>query len=336
MPRARSLLLAAICVTATSAIGCNQVWGIEAAHLHEDAGTVTDTPPDPCASEPGVNKLCITVEANKSHPSYDVSSGAAGLVIDGSGVLLLFLYDKDPGKVYTAAPVVYLTYPPGDKDEVRIDDFPVTVPTTLDKPGTYWIIGRWQDNKNLSRAGDQIVLGGDFLSVPAIGAAGRFLYAQVTVATGTTATTSLTLHPARRVDVDLSADASMKTKYGTNAVNGDGPTIFGLYDGDYDTSIFLEYLTMHCINVAPLATPLPTVKHAFVTTVTGTHKLFVAIEDFLTTGSFPPNGTLMVATDATAPTATITPTSWTASANAKFVTISGPQPAGTPDPTHCP
>jgi hypothetical protein len=331
---ASGLLLATLCAWLG---GCNQVWGVEPAYLADDAAPPADTGPDPCGPESGVAKLCLTVDSDKAHPTYDVSTGAGGLIIDGSGVLLLFIYDKDPGKV-DAKPILYPTYPPETSlSEVRIDDFPVTVPIALPAAGTYWIIGRWQDNKLNSRAGSSIVLGGDFLSVPAVSAGGRFLYAQATVATGTTTKASLLVHPSRRVEVDLVADPSMKTKYKDNVVNGDGPTLFGLYDGDYTTAIFLEYLTMECNNVAPLSATPPTVKSGFVTTVTGNHKLWVAIEDFDTTGTFPPNGTLMTSTDTvTAPTVNIEPSSWTASANAKFVTVIGPQPAGTPDPTHCP
>lgn len=322
-------MLATICCT----IGCNAVWGIEAADGVLDSAP-SETSTDPCAPEPGVAKACLRFEA-PPHPAYDVSTGADGLRIDGSGVIRLYVFDEDPDD--PKAPYASRLQLPMDGTEVAVDSFPATIPITV-TPGRHWLIAQFEDNKTTARTGDNSYLAGDFITVPSRSGMGKFIYPVFDAALDQAASVTLALQPLRRVNVDLQADATLRTTYSTFAVNGDGPIVYVLFDGAFSaTTPFLEFISVRCVNAAPMTMAPPLLQSGFTTVVTGTHNIVASLEDYDSTAAFPTRGSLLTPSEGTLPSITISPTAWTANASLKFVKILDPYRTGErADEQRCP
>ena len=302
--------------------GCNAAWGIEPADSVLETGVEPkDTNVDPCSPEDGVSKACITFEA-QPHPAYDITTGAAAQRIDGAGKLKIDIFDKDPAdpKVPYTTRVVY----PLDGSELKIDSFPVTMPLTV-PPGRHWLIVQFEDNKNAVRNGDNYVLAGDFLTIPGRLPSGKYVYPEFTTALGTAPKSKVSLQTMRRVDVDLQADPTLRTTYKDFAVNGDGPIVYVLFDGAFNSSTqYLEFLSTKCLNAAPMSLTPPVLKSGFTTAVTGTHNLVASLEDYDSTNTFPTSGSLLSPSDTAIPQLTIVNTSWTATTSLKFVKVLNP------------
>jgi hypothetical protein len=314
--------------------GCNAVWGIEpAGSTVDDSGTAPETENDPCAPESGVAKVCLQFEAGQ-HPSYDITTGAATHKIDGSGKLKILVFDKDPND--PAVPYTsMIQYPEGG--EIKIDSFPVRIPLTL-PAGRHWIIAQFEDNKAVSRVGENYYLPGDFVTVPGRLPNGKYVYPVFDAVLDQTAQSKTVLQPMRRVDVDLQADPIIRTMYKDYAVTGDGPVLFLLFDGAFTTTTtFLEFVSTHCVEAQPMSLTPPSIKTGFVTAVTGTHNIVASLEDYLSVGAPPTTGSLLTPSDTMIPTVAIVNTSWTASTSLKFVKVFAPVRAtDMMDTQHCP
>lgn len=323
-------LLALVCCT----IGCNAVWGIEAADGVLDAAPATDAPGDPCAPEAGVAKACLRFES-QPHPAYDVSTGADSLRLDGSGVIRLYVFDEDPDD--PKVPYVSRLQLPMDGSEIAVDSFPTTIPITV-TPGRHWLIAQFEDNKITARTGDNSYLAGDFITVPNRSGTGKFLYPMFDAALDQTASVTMPLQPLRRVNVNISTAPTFRTTYSTFAVNGDGPIVYVLFDGAFSaTTRFLEFVSVRCVNAAPMAAAPPVLQSAFTTVVTGTHNIVASLEDYDSTAAFPTRGSLLTPTEGTLPSITISPTAWTANATLEFVQILDPYRTGErADEQRCP
>lgn len=322
--RASALLVVLLC-------GCNAVWGIEGGTPLADAGD--DVANDPCSPTPGVAKVCVKLKAER-HPTYDVSTGAPTVRIDGKGVFHLFVYDKDPAdpKVGYSA---YLRYPE-EGAEASVDETPTLVATV--PAGKHWFIARFEDNKVTPRTDEDFLLAGDHVTVPTRTATGKYVYASADALDANAIRLDVSLLPMRRIDVSVVADASLRTAYKDYAVNGDGPLALALYDGDFDTAWFLDFVGTRCYSAAPMTlSPTPIQAH-FATTVIGTHRLAVSLEDYDSTSRFPTAGSLICPTDATgAPMVNVTEGSWTSTVTTKFTQIVSPyRPGEKVDEQRCP
>jgi len=327
----RAALVLLVCT-----VGCNAVWGIEAAD-----GVLDAAPPeedgaiDPCAPKTGVATACLTFESKQAHPAYDVSTGADALGIDGSGVITLYIFDEDPAD--PQVPYASRLVLPLDGAELKIDAFPVTIPVPT-TAGRHWLIAQFEDNKKTTRTGDNSYLAGDFITVPTRATTGKLVYPMFDAVIDQTVRATLPLQPLRRVNVDLRADATLRTTYSTFAVNGDGPVAYVLFDGAFnDTTPFLEFLSVACVSAMPLSTMPPLLKSGFTTVVTGTHNIVASLEDYDSVTRFPTRGSLLSPSDAMIPSITISPTAWTASASLKFVKVLNPYKTGEKaDEQRCP
>lgn len=311
--------------------GCNAVWGIESGTPLADAGGA-DTSTDPCSAAAGVARICVTLTTQK-HPAYDVSTGATTLKIDGKGVYHLFIYDQDPNDPsvnYTG----YFRYP-AEGSEAAVDDHPSFVLTL--SPGQHWFMARFEDNKNVTRTNEDYLVAGDAITVPSRTSTGKWVYASASAADNEAKKLDIPLLPMRRVDLDVVADASMRTAYKDYAVNGDGPLAIAIYDGDFDTSVYLDFLSTRCYAAAPMSVAPTLIQTHFATVVTGMHKLAVALEDYDSTTRFPTRGSLLCPVDTSAPTVNISDSNWTSTASAKFTQIVNPFKAGEgTDANRCP
>lgn len=286
-----------------------------------DTGSSTesgaDVAPGPCDPEPDKAKYCIEVKlARPDHPPYTTESGAVGLGIDGTGRVILALWDKDlaslpPGSP-TPEPKVITPYPSAT-GEINIDkDFPITI-SGSDVPGKYTMAAAFLDNL-LATRGSGDTLAGDFVVLPTVNE-GKLNFPQLTLSLGTVQKATLELRPARRVSVTLGFSTDFVTYAKTQpTIHGDGPTMFGLFDGELGASTaFLNLDFGPCI-----ATNIQTVPTAkvinFTTTVEGDHNAFAALFDYASTPSFPGKGTLISTQTAPYPRVSIKSDSWTASA----------------------
>lgn len=316
----RRLLLALVCA------GCNAAWGIEPADsLLVDSGPgPADTEKGACDPEPGVAKVCLTFKA-PAHPAYDVTTGAATHRIDGLGTIRIDVFDQDPSD--PAAPYVQRVKLPLAGGELKIDELPTTWASEIGA-GKHWIIAQFEDNKTLARTGENFYQAGDFVTVPTRAPNGRLVWPSFDAVVDQTARLELTLQPLRRVDVELQADASLRTTYKDFAVNGDGPVTFALFDGELmPSTVYLELISVGCHQAMPLTLMPPLLKTHFTTTVTGNHKILASLEDYDNTSAFPTSGSLLTP-DVMAPSMEISSTSWTASHSAKFVKVLNPYRAG--------
>jgi len=324
----RAALLFAVCT-----VGCNAVWGIEAAD--GELPTTTDAGgDDPCAPSSGVAKVCVRFEA-PPHPAYDVSSGAEALKLDGAGVITLFVFDEDPAD--PAVPFSSRSKFPLDGTELKVDAFPVTVPITT-TPGRHWLIAQFEDNKAITRSGENSFPAGDYVTVPSRSSTGKLQYPLVDAVLEQAVRVTMPLQPLRRVNVDLQADATLRTTYSSFAVNGDGPVVYVLFDGAFaDTTPFLEFVSVKCVNAAPMTATPPVLKSGFTTVVTGTHSIVASLEDYDSVSRFPTRGSLLTPSEGALPPVTVSPTAWTANTSLKFVKVLDPYKAGEKaDEARCP
>jgi len=306
-----------------------------------------DTAVDPCASDPGEARFCVSIDTDKVHPGYDAISGAETLKIDGSGVVFVFMYDKDPntiGPTEVVTPVV-LQYPPKEKigAEVKVADMPVTIAGSAPEKD-YWIVASFEDNTADAAkrgAGEAQLLAGDFVFIPKLNADSKYDWPKVTLKRGTTQKLSLQLKPYRFVSVDLTTSSDFTTKYPktTYGINGDGPAIFAIYDGTLGSGseTVLDFDSVKCVKMDPYAFTPPVLKLGFGTVLDGSHKLLVAVLDY-EGKPFPGNGTLMTPIDSTAPMVNISTSSWISSAGlVRLTTVSKPYAVGERvDPLTCP
>ena len=309
-----------------------------------DGDSLGETAPGACDDEAGVAKFCVTVQLDSARPKYDAASGAGPLNIDGKGHVFVFLYEKDPGSLKSGDPLkpkTILQYPPPEKvgAEVDVADLPITISGTA-PARDYWIIAAFEDNVKDKRGDrEQNLLAGDFILVPTLLPDGKTVtWPKVTLTDGKAVKLPLTLKANRRVDVTLGSAAEMKLTYKDYQVNGDGPVVFGLYDGPIEKAVFLDFELTRCINASPLGFAPPTNLTSFNTTVDGSHKLLIALIDYEFGDPFPNRGTLLAPTDAVnAPTVDISSSSWISSTKAKFTQVIDPYTAAEKtDLMHCP
>ncbi|MBI2388394.1 MAG: hypothetical protein HYV09_02145 [Deltaproteobacteria bacterium] len=342
-----SLSLSALALLACSSSNF-EVSPIEDASVDDgqttDDGAPADSAPDKCAPEEGKAKYCIEVKlAFPEHPPYDATSGAAGLGLDGRGKVWIAAYDKEltvgPGGA-PPTPKTVIQYPPDTEvgAEVAVDkDLPVVISGSA-PAGTYHMIAGFADNLKADRGtGTKGVLPGDFVVVPGV-AAGKLAYPKMTLVDGETAKVTIELRPYRRLSVAVRVSTELKTKATAQpTVHGDGPLLFGMFDGGDPIGASTAWLTLDdapCIDTNIQG--IPTEKTAnFGTTVDGGHNVFLALFDY-TAEPFPGKGTLVSKLTAPYPRIEISKATWTASAAIDLVDIAySAQPTGTPDPLAC-
>jgi hypothetical protein len=309
--------------------------------------TATDTAVDPCAPEDGVAKICVKIAIEGGHPPYDSASGAESLGIDGKGTFFVALFDKDPAIDLGGAaptPVSLLQYPEvgSDKKEANIDGSVPTLTGRVTKPGTYWVITQFADAKAMRGTGESAVLPGDFVIVPSVDAKTRkAAYPKVTLEAGSTGNVEQKLRAYRRVDVDLTTTAELRSSVAMNGnVHGDGPVFFAVFDGDISSPTLLSVGTAPCVNVHVHDIGGGTAKASFGTTVDGGHNLLAVLFDYKT--DLNADGNFFTQTDPKAtihpvPKVNISATSWTSSTSAQFVSVPSPNaPSATiTDPFVC-
>ncbi len=288
--------------------GCNAVWGLEKGDLG-----------DACRSP-----LCVTIDAAKAHPPYDAASGAASLGLDGAGVLHISVFVVDP---MTSGDAPFATKVLPESGELSLDQLPKTVGFDL-APGNYWIMARFEDRKAKypDEPFDREV--GDFVSIFA---------AKTSVTTGAPGKASMTLQPARAIEMGLSADPKMSVDYKDFQVNGDGYWYVEMFDDASE----IDFGGGNCIALSPMSATPPTVNVQWNSAaMPGRHKLFVYVDDLGTLSgtsktTLPP-GTLVSADGPTAPSVTIPENTWRTKISVPIVKVLDPVKPGTPDTLHCP
>ncbi len=317
---------------------------------------IDTAPADPCAPEDGVAKFCVDVALEREeHPSYDASSGATGLGIDGNGIVYAYLYAKDPGASTgpKPSPVALLQYPPPEKigQEVNVDTgLPLTL-TGQAPPGEYWIVAGFQDNKTRPRTAEIPALAGDFVVVPGATREGNAIYPKMRLELGKTARAVAKLKPYREVSVSVRLTLGLNTEAGKpgSTIHGDGPILFAVYDGelstDPSTATVLSADIRPCIDTMA-GSISPGAKTVFGTTVDGEHKLLAALFDYqLPTeqdgpNPFPGVGTLLspLVSSATLPIpkVNISSSSWVSTAEVSLDSVPFPSASTAPDPFTCP
>lgn len=307
-------------------------------------GAPVDAAPDKCAPEEGKAKYCIEVKlASPEHPPYDAASGAAGLGLDGKGKIYIAAYDKEltvgPGGA-APTPKTVIEWPPATEvgAEVAVDeDLPLVISGSA-PAGTYHLIATLADNLKTDRGtGTKGLLPGDFVVVPGV-SGGKLAFPKMTLVTGETAKVTLELRPYRRLSVAVRISTELKTKATTQpTVHGDGPLLFGMFDGGDPIGASTAWLTLDdapCIDTNIQG--IPTEKTVnFGTTVDGGHNVFLALFDY-TAEPFPGKGTLVSKLTAPYPRIEISKSTWTASAPIDLVDIAySAQPTGAVDPLTC-
>jgi len=288
-----------------------------------------DTAIGPCPTSPSEATFCVGVSLPVNRPGYGAGSGAVDLGIDGSGVVFVYLYDKDPGADTTGrtTPIAILQYPPETKigSEANVDkDFPVRV-TGSAPAGTYWVAASFQDSKAPRDAGLAALLPGDFQLVP-VALDKKAIYPKVTLEKGKAGTLDVLLRPRRRIDAKLSSAGLLPYTASTNpTIHGDGPVLFALYDGDLlaGTGKFVDFAYVPC-GVLPLKPGAPPSMVSFGAAIDAQHKLFGEIFDYEVPST--PDGTApgtiaapLTGTDV----AIVTPVekSWIATTDVKFTDV---------------
>jgi hypothetical protein len=283
----------------------------------------SDTAPGPCDPEPDKAKYCIEVKLAKlTHPPYNTASGAVGLNIDGTGRILVALWDRDPTLTPPGSPEPppkIVTPYPSETGELNIDrDLPITIAGSAE-PAEYTVMGFFADNLKDPRPAGSI-LPGDFVMLPNV-SDGKLVYPKMTLSKGTVQKVSLELRPNRRVSVTLGFSESFLTYVKTQpTVHGDGPVMFGLFDGALGSSTaWLNLDFSNCV-----ATNVQTLPNApiidFMTTVEGEHNVYMTLFDYGST-PFPGKGSLTSTPTAPYPRLNITPDTWTASATVDLTSI---------------
>lgn len=283
-----------------------------------------DAAPGPCDPEPDKAKYCIEVKlASTTRPPYNVASGAAGLNIDGTGRVYVAMWDVDPTATPpgspTPEPKIVVAYP-SETGEFSIESgFPVTISGSA-PPGKYTMIGLFADNLDAPRPKGES-LAGDFVLLPNV-SAGKLVYPSVTLSMGTVQKQTLELRPNRRVSVALGFNADFLVKAKAQpTVHGDGPTMFGLFDGELnDSTVFLNLDFGPCVATKIQTAPTPQTLN-FTTTVEGEHNGFAALFDYASTPLFPGKGTLISSRSAPYPRVKIDPNLWTASATIDLMEV---------------
>jgi len=317
----------------------NETGGNDSGTTTDDSGG-TETAPGPCDPEEGKAKYCIEVKlASSVHPPYTTASGAAGLGIDGSGKVVLVLWDRDPASAAPGEkvpPKHALPYPPESSGMINVDkDFPVTIPGSAE-PGTYTIAALFADNLAASRP-DGEVLAGDFVVLPNI-VGGKAVFPKMTLELGKVQKMTLEVRPNRRVSVTLGLDPGFATYAKTvPSIHGDGPTFLGIFDGvATDFSGYLHSGFSRCVNtkIQETVTNSPIIE--FTTTVEGEHNLYMALFDY-TSDPWPGKGTITSTPTAPYPRVNLKPELWTASAVVDLVKIPlGPYGTAPTDTLTCP
>jgi hypothetical protein len=290
----------------------------------DTAGPGSDTAVDPCAVVDGVAKFCLTVDRVATHPSYDRSTGAEGLGIDGKGIFKIYLFKEDPGPAIATGkvidPIGILDYPGGDA-EVSIDSMPITI-AGASLPQRSWFIVVFQDSKAARTASGTGTLAGDFVLLPKVGEDKVTHYPDVTLVNGTTQTVHVELKPLRTVSAAMSPSAELVTRQKANpTIHGDGPLAFLMFDGDLAsaTPSILDVSFIDCVDFFK-ATTFP-LNVSFTTTTEGSHNLLAVLfdYDYPPPKDFPGKGNIFSPTADAGPTAprlakvNVSAGTWTAS-----------------------
>ncbi len=283
-------------------------------------GAVDAAPADPCADEAGKTKICLQIVTEGARPAYGTSA-ATSLAIDGKGQLQVFVFDKDPAVSTSDTPVLPVRVLRPTTDKIGLDKLPLTLTDVLPGPGSFWFIAAFADADR--GPGDTASRAGDFVSAPlGFDKKGRATWQKLDVVTGKTGRDTLKIRALRRLDLTITAAETVVAlaKSGTYVINGDGPAIVYIYDGllGKDETVLAADFTA-CLELKPKAFPPPMVLAPMLTTVVGSHNIFVGQPDWQGCTDFPCRGTLMSATEAPLPTVDIKGDQWISTGNVRIV-----------------
>lgn len=302
-----------------------------------DSGVVEDSPaevapPGPCDAEEGKAKYCIEITA-APHPLYEASSKAPDVGSDGTGKLVVLLYDKDPLTTPGAKVIKSITHP-SDTATMSQADFPVKLQGVVDTPGTYTVLAYFADSTKTRGDGKDQVLPGDLAVAPKL--TGMVpAYPTATFAAGKVQTGGLQLKPVRRAKVIINAKATLKEI--SSNVHGDGPVIFGITDATSisETAGWLHYAQGGCVDLQIQSVAASGFVY-FPVIGEGVHNVFVGVVDYSsTTGGWPGKGTLITPVTSAIPTIDIAATTWAPETTVTVTNVAGGATDGSGDLT-CP
>lgn len=253
----------------------------DTAPLPGDVGDPTLPQVEPtCDARADRGVLCLTLSTAGVMPTE--AEGA-----DGKGVLRVLLYTDDPGTSAYARDLTPITI---TSNEVTIGAVPTLAASG--PVGEFFVAVVFQD-KELTNG-----LTGHYVSKPAIDKDFRVRWPRVKLEKGVAAKLSVELRPRRTAVVGAQFTTALITAASASGttIHADGPVQFIVYDGDSpQTGTVLDVVNDSCENVSSLKDPKVGASLAFPTTITGSHKLHVAVLDWggCDAAQFPCRGALV-------------------------------------------